>query len=255
MKLFTIISVFFFVLCFPFLTVAKTILIASGEFAPYTSATLMHQGFANHVIAEAFKQEGYVAEFKYLPWKRTYLQTQKGKYLAASYYNKAQKHEKDFYFSDPLLTTSIVFFVLKGTGIQGWNQLSDLKPYRIGATHEYTYTKEFWKLGKSGELQIDVANSDTLNLKKLIRRRIDLFPMELVAGYELLRKEFQASTIHTIDVLPKALSTNNGILLFSKKHPESKKWIPIFNRGLKKIRDNGLYAKMEDQLLAGAYSK
>lgn len=255
MKLLRIILVFFFALCFPFFVVANTISIASGEFVPYTSKTIMQQGFVNHVVTEAFKQEGYVAEFDYLPWKRTYLMTKKGKFPAASYYNKAQKHEKDFYFSDPLITTSIVFFFLKGTTIQGWNQLSDLKPYRIGATHEYTYTKEFWALGKSGELQIDVANSDTLNLKKLIRKRIDLFPMELVAGYELLRKEFQPSTIHTIDALPKALKTNFGVLLFSKKHPDSKKWIPIFNRGLKKIRDNGLYEKMEDQLLAGAYSK
>ena len=94
MKLLRIIPVFFFILCFPLFVVANTILIASGEFAPYTSETLMNQGFANHVITEAFKQEGYVAEFDYLPWKRTYLMTKKGKFPAASYYNEAQKHEK-----------------------------------------------------------------------------------------------------------------------------------------------------------------
>lgn len=179
----------------------------------------------------------------------------KGKYHASSYWIKSEKHEKDFYQSDPMVNLSTVFFFLKGTAIKDWNDLSDLKPYRIGATLEYTYTPEFWKFAKSGELQIDVANSDLSNLKKLIRKRIDLFPMELVAGYELLRSEFQPSMIHMIDVLPKPLETNSGVLLFSRQHPDSEKWITIFNRGLKKIRDNGLYTKMEDQLLAGAYSK
>ena len=232
----------------------QTIKITSGEYAPYTSKDLKGGGFINHVISEAFKQEGYPVEFTYLPWKRAYNSAKAGdKFHATSYWYQSADRAEDYLYSDPLLLEYTVFYHLTGNPPGDWKTLDELKDKRIGITDGYTYTKAVWDGKESGRLDIQVVSTDELNFRKLLKGRIDLFLMESVVGAKLLRDKFDPEAAATIRFHPKALMEQPSHLLFSKNRGDAAELRAAFNRGLSKIRANGLYAQMEENLRTGGY--
>jgi polar amino acid transport system substrate-binding protein len=133
--------------------------------------------------------------------------------------------------------------------------LDDLKNYKFGATRGYTYTKEFWDAAKSKQLKVDVTDSDKQNFQKLLAGRIDIFPSGLVNGKSILQKEFDADNSHLLSIHPKALSKTTGHLAFTRNRKNSENLLRIFNQGLAQLKEEGLYEKFRDDLLAGKYSQ
>ncbi|NYZ69903.1 transporter substrate-binding domain-containing protein [Endozoicomonas sp. SM1973] len=231
----------------------KLIRITTGEYPPWLSKSYKHGGFVQHIITEAFKHKGYKTKYDYHPWARNYKEGQKQHYHATAFWYKSEAREKLFYYSDALYSEDVVFFHLKTTLFDKWHSLEDLKPYRIGATRGYTYTHQFWDAYKTKKLNIIISNSDQINFKMLLKRRIDLFVMASVAGYATLQQEVSTSQLLTITYNPKPLSSNTTHLLFYKKHQNSKKLLAIFNEGLRYIKKSGFYEKHYDLLLEGRY--
>jgi polar amino acid transport system substrate-binding protein len=233
----------------------KIITVSTLEYHPWTGKDLKNNGFVNHVITEAFKRKGYTVRYKYLPWKRAVLETKNGKYAALSYVYFSKDRENEFYLSDPISVEKIVIFHLKSNQIKDWKTLEDLNDYKFGATRGYTYTKKFWELTKTGELMVDVTDSDIQNFKKLLAGRIDIFPSGLVNGNSILLKEFAASKIHLISYHPKPLSQTTGHLAFARSTKNSENLLRVFNQGLTELKQAGLYKKYKDELLAGKYGQ
>ena len=231
---------------------AQTITVVTGEYSPWSDSKAKYKGFVNRVIFEAFKQEGYDVKFTFKPWKATEKLAKRGKYDASSFWYKSKEREKVFLYSNTINEEKTVFFKLKSTGIK-YNKLSDLKGYKIGATLGYTYTKEFWDMKKNKTLNIKSVKSDTLNFKKLLKGKIDIFPCGLTTGYQILNKSFSKNIIHTVGVASLPLTKVTGHLIFPKVNKKSKKYLKIFNIGLKKLHQKGLYSKYEDELLTGIY--
>jgi polar amino acid transport system substrate-binding protein len=232
----------------------EIITIATLEYHPWTGKNLKFNGFVNHVITEAFKRKGYNVRYTYLPWKRGVTETKNGKYSALSYVYFSKDREKEFYLSDPISVEKIVLFHLKSNPIKDWKTLEDLSDYRFGATRGYTYTKKFWDLEKTRRLMVDITNSDIQNFKKLLAGRIDVFPSGLVNGNSILQKEFDVGKSHLISYHPKPLSQTTDHLAFTRSRKNSEKLLRIFNQGLAKLKQEGLYDKFLDDLLAGKYS-
>jgi len=68
---------------------ADVLRIATGEFAPYCSSFSRHEGFANHLVKEAFARQGYPVSYSYFPWKRAYEMTRSGEFDASSWWAKS----------------------------------------------------------------------------------------------------------------------------------------------------------------------
>jgi len=233
----------------------EIITIATLEYAPWTGKNLKSNGFVNHVITEAFQRKGYTVRYTYLPWKRAVTEAKNGQYSALSYFYSSKDREKEFYLSDPISVEKMVFFHLKSNPIKDWETLEDLNDYKFGATRGYTYTKKFWNLANTKRLMVDVANSDIHNFKKLLAGRIDIFPSGLVNGKSILQKEFDASKSHLLSIHPKPLSKTTGHLAFAKRRENSENLLRIFNQGLAEMKQEGLFNKFRDDLLAGKYSQ
>jgi len=233
----------------------EKIVIATGEYPPFASKTLKHDGFCSQLVKEAFNKEGYQVEFKFVPWKRALESTKLLKYDATSFWYQSAEKEKHFHYSDTILTEKTVFFHLKTTIVDKWDSLKDLSKYRIGATRSYTYTDEFWQLAKDGTLKVEEASSDTTNFKKLIKGRIDLFPSGIVVGYGILNKTFDSPILHLITYNPKVFRDVTAHVLFPKKGKKSEKLVNAFNKGLAKLKSEGTYQKFHDNLLEGKYNK
>ncbi|MDE1464256.1 substrate-binding periplasmic protein [Spartinivicinus poritis] len=229
--------------------------VATGEYPPFTSKEVVHGGFVQHMVREAFKRKGFRVEYNYFPWARTLKETQKGNYHATAFWYYSKEREKSFIHSESLHSADIVFFHLKTTPFKSWDNLSDLKKYRIGASRSYTYTPEFWEAHKNKILNIRVSNSDEINFKMLFKKRIDLFPMATVAGYSLLYKTFSRELIATITYNYKPLFSSTNHLLFPKSRKDAKQLTNIFNQGLAEIKQDGFYEKYYDLLLEGYYEQ
>ena len=231
----------------------ETIHIASGEYAPWTGSTIKHHGFVNHIITEVFKREGYVVQFTYFPWEKTYELAQSGNFHATSYWYKSEAREALFHYSDPISMERLVFFHLKSTPLKAWNTMADLKEYRIGATAGYTYTKEFWDAANAKQIKVFITDSDRTNFARLLREKIDLFPVTLLTGYTILRHYFDPGIPHVINFHPKPLSKTTGHLLFPKSRKKSETLLPVFNKGLVKLKAEGIYDTLLDNVMAGKY--
>lgn len=237
-------------------TAADTIRITSGEYAPWTSESLKHGGFANHVVAEAFELEGYQVKFTFYPWKRTYEAAKSGdRFQASSWWYTSEERAEFFYYSKPLLKDDTVFFFLKSNPIPDWKTLDDLKDIRIGATAGYTYTPEFWDAKESGRLNIQEAASDELNFRKLLKGRIDAFPTSDLVGQKLLKEEFSPEEAEQVTFHPQPLMSLPGHLLTSRKSENAEQLLDDFNRGLNKLRESGHYDEMRESLIAGEYDQ
>lgn len=221
-----------------------TVKIASSEWPPYLSRDHEEGGIALHLIKEAFSLEGINVEYGWLPPKRSYLEALAGiAWDGTAVWTKTDEREKDFYYSDPIFTTKDVFFHLKNYPLK-WETLEDLNGLLIGATIGYYYGEAFKKAEEDGTILVDRIASDENNFKKLLFGRIQAFPQALDVGYCLLEKNFSKHQISQITHHPKVIKEFVFYLLLTKKNPENKEKINKFNRGLKKLIQNGDYDKL-----------
>jgi polar amino acid transport system substrate-binding protein len=227
----------------------KTIRISTGEYAPWTSESSPHGGFMNHVITETFQREGYAVIYRYVPWKRAYEEAKDGDVQATSFWANDPDYLQDFYRSDPIATLPVVFFYLRSNPMRAWNTVTDLQGYRIGTMLGDTSSK----LLKEAGLQVEEVATAEQNIKKLLSGRIDISPKELVLGLELLNTKFTSEERDLITYDPKPLFESPGHLMFSKHEEQAKELVTIFNRGLAKLRAEGRYEQLYQNLLAGKY--
>ncbi|WP_320169497.1 transporter substrate-binding domain-containing protein [Maridesulfovibrio sp.] len=251
---FRYLTVFLFLLLIPFSSFAGGVLVSSGEYAPYTGKDLVHGGFVNHVVEEAFHLVGVNVEFQYYPWARAFHLATIGESQAVSYVYKTKKRENEFFLSDGITGERLVLFTTKGTRLPSdWESLLDLKEYLFGVTRGFSYTDEFWDLVDRGVLKTGVAKSDKQNFMKLIKKRIDVFPADELVGYTLLRNEFAPGLSDTIRSSEKALAEHIGVLAFTK-NKVGERLRDKFNLGLAQLKENGTYEKMYESLLNGYYT-
>ena len=220
---------------------AETLKIATGEYPPWTTESLPHYGYINHIVEQAFKAEGIEVEFHFMPWKRALEATRLGHFHASSYWGDIAERRPVFYHSDVLHTESFVFFHRKALSPLSWKKLTDLSQYAIGATRGYTYTAEFWNMTNQDQLRVSVADDDVTNLRRLVDGEIDLFPISHETGKYLLKQHFTAEQAALVDVNLEPLNLNEDFILFSRQIPNNEKYLEAFNRGLKKLqRENKL---------------
>ena len=238
----------------PLAAYAGPVLLASGEYPPYTGESLPHGGFVNHVVEEAFKTMGYEVRIRYYPWARAFALAREGTADAVVYIYMTEKRGREYWFSAPVTTERLVAFSKKETKVPQWESLREFKGYRIGATRDFSYTDEFWELADQGVLTLDVANSDSSNFAKLIAKRIDVFFADELVGFTLLRERFAPAIGDMIKSSEQAIAEHFGVLGFTRATARGVRLRDVFNKGLEKLRTSGKYQDLYDALLEGKYN-
>jgi len=230
----------------------EKILISTGEWPPYTSEKMKHFGYSLHVISKAFETQGYQVEYKFLPWKRAYVMAELGKFTGSAAWFLNKKRQEEFYFSEPVSASTTVLFHRKDKVVE-WNTLEDLKKYRIGITHGYTYGDLFNSAAKQYGFKLDTSPTDVSGFKKLLKKRIDIMLCDLGVGYQLLHSEFPATQQSLVTNNPKVMVENTAHFIATKKRKDSQDKIKLINKGLKQMKTSGLLDKFEDNLINGYY--
>ncbi len=243
----------FIMIYFSFTSFAEeTIRITNGEWTPFLSKNLKHHGVISHIVTESFALEGVKVEYGFFPWGRAYNLVKSGDWDGSVVWTRTSEREEDVYFSDSLLVSKDVFFHLKSHNFD-WNTIDDLKGTVIGATIKYTYGKAFDHAEKLGEIRVQRVPTDEMNFGKLLVERIQIFPMNLDAGYSLIQEKFDPKEVRLITNHPKPIGTYVYHLILSKKVKRNKNLLMLFNKGLKRLKESGKYNRYFEDSRKGKY--
>lgn len=213
-----------------------------GEYAPYTSKTNLKGKISEVIVREAFKLENINVIYKYYPWIRAYNLAKAGTSDGTFPWQKIDDRTKDFiYTQEILIQISDVFFHLKSLDFQ-WENIEDLKKYKIGGTVAYSHITTL----KDAGITVHVVSKEELNFKKLLIKRIDAYPTSIFVGYDYINKLFDPEKAALFTNHPKQLTNGNHFLLISKKTKNAQNLADKFDRGLRKLKKSGRY----DEIIA-----
>ena len=226
--------------------------ISVGDWPPYLSTELKHNGVVAHLISDVLADEGYRAEFQFLPWPRAYASAAAGKFDATAVWMHKAEREADFLFSAPLLEEQFVFFHLKSLPFD-WKGFDDLTGMVLGGGLEYSYGPDFDVFLASNKVRMERVSSDKQNFEKLLKERVVLYPQEINVGYTALHNHFSPEERAKITHHPKPLLVNLSYLMLPKSLASSPELMQRFNKRLQSYRDSGRYQRYFDALQQGAY--
>ena len=229
----------------------ETIRLTNGEWKPYQSKTLKYYGVASRIVTEAFALEGVKVEYKFRPWKRAFIEAKLGKFDGSLIWAKVAQREKNFYFSDVVIIGRSTFFHLKSYPFN-WETFDDLQGLEVGGTlgYSYAFDEGEWK----GKFKISRVPKDEQNFAKLLRKRIQIVPVDLNVGYLILHEQFKPEEVQLITHHPKAYFSSSYHLILSKKVKRNKLLIKKFNKGLIRLRESGKYDQFITESLGGDIS-
>lgn len=209
------------------------------EWEPYYGSNLMNNGYITEITKEAFRAAGYEIDVWFVPWNRALHDARNEHYDALLGLYHSEERAKWVEYSQPIESVKNVFFTLKDRIIT-YGSLKDLSAYRIGIERGYAYSDEF---DSANYLRKEPARKIEININKLLKGRLDLVAASKMVFLHNMKKKFPEK-MHLIDVLDKPLTVNKIYNGFVKKKSKHKKWTADFNRGLKIIKNNGLYDRI-----------
>lgn len=239
-KIFPIAAVLFFtVISNVNFASAEEIVVATGEWAPYTSKHMKKNGFITEIIAEVFREMNAEPKYVFYPWRRCYGAVKNGELWGAFPYSPTGERKNEVLFSDKISHSITTFFVY-GDGKKfekfRYEKPADLGKYRVGGVIGYFYEEN---LEKSG-LKVDYAPKEKNALEKLIVGRTDILPLNELVGWYLIRKHFK-NEAKNFKVLETPFSTNDLHLIASRQWPGSKEKLERFNNALSIVKDKYVY--------------
>lgn len=226
--------------------------ISVGEWPPYLSSELQHNGVISHLISDLLADEGYRVTFQFLPWPRAYAAAAAGRFDGTAVWMHKAEREADFLFSAPLLDEQFVFFHLKSLPFD-WQRFDDLTGMTLGGGLQYSYGAQFDAFLAENKVKIERVSNDQQNFEKLLRERVVLYPQEINVGYAALRSHFSTEDQAKITHHPKPLLVNLSYLMLPKSLEESPALLERFNKRLQRYRDSGRYQRYFDDLQQGKY--
>ncbi|MDM8517487.1 transporter substrate-binding domain-containing protein, partial [Desulfobacterales bacterium HSG16] len=209
----------------------KIVRITAGDWPPYLSSNLPHNGIAGRIITEAFAVKEIKVKFDFYPWKRAFILAKKGRKDGTAVWLKNSEREADFYYSKPVIEEKHVFFHLKSKPFD-WQNVNDIKGKTLGGLLGFSYGEMIDNAAKTDLITIDFVSEGEFNFKKLLAKRIDLYPQELNVGYHTLQTMFLAGEKEQITHHNTPFLQRQSYLLLPKKNERSKILLKAFNEGL-----------------------
>jgi len=221
----------------------RIVRLTSGEWPPYTSKDLKDYGIFSKIVTQAFIVSGYEVEYGFFPWMRSHELAKGGSWDGSVAWQATKEREKDFYISDPVISSQKVFFHRKNLSFT-WNELKDLQGMRVGTTRGYSYSPTFRSMAQRNGLVLIDVDSDILALKLMLKGRIDLHPNDLHVGKYIINHYFATNEAEQFTYHPKSFYEADDSVIFPKILPDSQKLMNALNHGLKTLKKSGQYEEI-----------
>ena len=232
----------------------ETIRITNGEWTPYLSEHLPHYGVSSHIVTEAFALVDVEVEYGFFPWKRSFKLAKSGeKWDGSAVWYYSEERARHFHYSDAVNQVEMAFFHLKDASFD-WETMEDLKDTKIGATLEYFYGTEFKDAVDAKIIRPEWVATDELNLRKLFKGRIDVFPGAVLVTYRQIRNTLGEEDAARFEHHPKLIRSSPLHLILAKANPDNERFTELFNRGLRLLKESGRYDEIVADGIAGKYT-
>ncbi|MBC3933914.1 transporter substrate-binding domain-containing protein [Undibacterium sp. CY7W] len=222
--------------------------LTSLEWSPYVSKVLPGDGMTANIVRTAAQTAGLRTEISYFPWSRAVqdgLNSEQFDGYFPAFYLK--EREKNCYFSGSLGNSVIGFASLSDTHFD-WENLKDLKKYKIGTVHEYANGEVFDAMVRQKQLLVDSAPSDISNLRKLLAKRVDVIVIDKWVYKSLLISDLSLGPDKQHIVFhPKELTQFSMHICFQRNAKGQAKQ-KAFNTGLEKLQVKKMEAQYFQQL-------
>ncbi|HBG61982.1 MAG TPA: hypothetical protein DDX37_09160 [Candidatus Omnitrophica bacterium] len=237
-KMILLISVTFFMV-FGSFSYAETVkIIAEDDWYPYSGfRNNGAEGIAVDIVRETFKAEGIDVEFDVMGYDRGMLMVKDGEAIGCFNAPRTNEIEETYYWHDEPMFTSHSYFYARADYEGTVSKIDDLNGKKLGLTQGYGYGDV---IDMNNTINKEYSKTEEIILKKLIYRRLDYIILyDRVADY-LMSKNNVYGKIKQVG--PSELT---GLyVVFSKKHPDGKRYRDIFSAGFKKIKENGTYSEI-----------
>lgn len=87
----------------------------------------------------------------------------------------------------------------------------------------------------------------------LLHKRIQILQLDKEAGYDLLQEHFDSDKIQLIKHHSKPIINDDYHLILSKKNDENLRYLSLFNKGLKRLKESGKYDQYINESRLGGY--
>jgi len=240
-----------FVLVFsPTALAEQVVRIGTGDWPPYVDQERKDKGAMVRLIRAVFAEAGYRTEFVFYPWDRNALNLQQGSLDAILPYSCTAARRSFSHCSEPVVRGEVVLFHRREFDFD-WQQIDDLRTFRIGTTLGYSYGQPFDKASRDGRLQVLQNGKEATNFRLLELGRIDLHPQDRAVGYAMLQRLFSAPVRAHITHHPRSLSTESLHVLFRKDNARGTELRMAFNRSLRRFGERGDLAQLQQDLYTG----
>ena len=190
-------------------------------------------------MTQAFARGGHKANISFIPWTRALKTVEEGDndIVMGAYYN--DERAKTYVISKPFYRVLLGLIARRDAGVERYESLNDLRPYRIGVSRGYANTEAF---DAADFLNKDVARNATINIQKLQRKRIDM----MTAAFGIFRYELNQvnGNVDNFVFLDPPLADNALYIMASRKIPDGTQLIRDFDRGLREIQSDGTYEEI-----------
>jgi len=218
---------------------AEVIMLTNSEWVPYTSQQLPHNGTLSRIVSEAFALEGVEVRYVFRPFGRAYAEAATG-YAHGSILWSTSGRDSDrqrrFIFSDVVFDGRSVLFHLKSYPFR-WQGYAQLAGVRMGGTAGYEYAFD-----KYPYISMDrTAVTDEANFRKLAAGRLDVFPANMDVGRAIMRNVLTPEQAELVTWDPNPYNITHYHLMLNKLNKDNPRYLALFNKGLKRLRDSGKY--------------
>jgi len=220
----------------------KVTIVAENDWYPYCAERGgQPEGLAVDIVRAAFKAADVEVTFKVFPYAKCMEDTKNGTEVGCFNSAWVPKYEADYIrTNEQLFDAEIAIFAAADSDKKDL-KVSDLEGKTVGITNGYEYGAEF---SENKKIKTDVANSDILGLKKQAAKRTDYFLIySKVADYLLKENKDLQGKVKRVGTV----TVDKLYLTFSKKHKDGKKFAALMDTGLKKIKADGTYKKIQDE--------
>ena len=226
---------------------AETFQVVGTEYPPftYTLPDGKPGGFAFDLLRAMFDQLKIDAAFALYPWKRAETMLSEEANTVA-FLARTEKRETLYYWVGPVYPRSLYLYRLKSRPEVQLTTIDDVKPYKIGVVRGYASITEVLNAGVP-QANLDEVANDTLNIKKLFERHIDLLPNNDMVLASLLRKEG-----HALDDVEKAFAITpegKSYFYFGLSKATDAQLAQQLQQAFDALKQNGDYDKILQQYL------
>lgn len=220
----------------------RPIQLATGEWSPYSGASLPHNGIASAIVTQVFNELGYQPQFKFMPWPSAEQKAASGETdsgirgafpYADTHQNIGHKDSRasKFYFSDSLLSVQMAVFYDRRHNQTGAQITSpaDLADQRIILLAGYEYPPSMYQYI---DLTTALFRQDNRQAFELLAHSTEpLILIEAIdVGFQLLEQTLPA-LLADIQAAPLKVELDIRLML-AKRNPNNLALIKRFNQKL-----------------------